>query len=195
MKNIKIWRDLSEFQINTAELWLKRGREANDKFAKFFFFFAGLNALYFLWAKVDNLRNSKGDPAGDGLQLQKLIEKFENDDTQKILESLSDSVDYFQKRGPIQRMDKRTIECQNEGDDSEGKRWKRQLEKAHWDRDRLIALVKILYLVRSNLIHGSKKGHENPKDDLEIIKSSLPALEVILQETISLTKRSVAEED
>jgi hypothetical protein len=191
MKNIEAWSDLLEFQIDTAEIWLKRGREVKDRFSKFLFFFAGLNALYFLWGKVDNVKKSTGDPAGEQLQLDNLIRKFDNDGAQKILEALSDSIIYFQKRAPIQRIDKRTIESQNEGDDSEGKRYRSKLTNDHCARDRLIVLARILYLVRSNLVHGSKKGHENPEDDLEIIKFSIGALEVILREAIILTKRSV----
>jgi hypothetical protein len=42
------WHELAIFQCKAAGRWLKRGRESKDIFAQFFFYFAGLNALYFL---------------------------------------------------------------------------------------------------------------------------------------------------
>ncbi|MDA2919344.1 hypothetical protein MYX76_07630 [Desulfobacterota bacterium AH_259_B03_O07] len=183
------WDDLVRFQIDISKRWLKRGREAEDVFTKFFFFFAGFNALYFLWGKMDELKNREGDPAGEVKQIENLLGKFEGKEAQHILETLSSYVDYFCKRSPVQRMDKRTDKSQHEGDPSEGKKWRRKLSEASSPLDRLVALGEILYLVRSNLVHGSKKGgDDNPGDDREIIESSVYPLELLLNKTISLTK-------
>ncbi|MDO9513025.1 MAG: hypothetical protein Q7J59_00245, partial [Elusimicrobiota bacterium] len=49
------YKELRRFQINIAKRWLKRANVIEDIFAKFFFCFAGFNALYFLWRKIDKL--------------------------------------------------------------------------------------------------------------------------------------------
>ena len=51
------WDDFIRFQQKIAERWLIRGNQAVDSYSKFFFFFSGFNALYFLWRKADNEKN------------------------------------------------------------------------------------------------------------------------------------------
>src|ERR671914_155756 len=126
--NLSKWGDLTAFQSQIAERWLKRGNEINDVFAKFFFYFTGFNALYFLWATIYDVRNSEGEPAGERLQINKLVEMLKPQEATYIFEQTHEQVVYFRDRfGPIQRMGKRIGRT---GDEREGKKWQRILHDA-----------------------------------------------------------------
>jgi hypothetical protein len=71
------------------------------------------------------------------------------------------------------------------GDAEEGTKWRRQLRAGKTCREQLVALGRILYLVRSNLVHRSKA---EAGDDKEIVVNSVHALKVLLEQTIALTK-------
>ena len=51
------------FQNDKARRWLGRAQGFDDPFVRFFLSFSGFNALYFAWARVDDLRNRKGTVA------------------------------------------------------------------------------------------------------------------------------------
>lgn len=172
---------LIDFQLGIANRWLERGNIIEDIFAKFFFYFTGFNAIYFLWKKIDkiNRRNEKEC-------IKNLLKKFSRLKTQEILDKVKTSVDYFINREPIKRMDKRTNK-QFIGDDSDGCNWKSVLQNNDKSAsEKLIALGNILYLIRCNLFHGSKS---QLGDDRKIIEKSVEPLRVFLEETISLTKQ------
>jgi hypothetical protein len=82
-------------------------------------------------------------------------------------------------------MAKRTQESASIGDAEEGKKWRRQLRAGKTCMEQLVALGRILYLVRSNLVHGSKA---ESGDDKEIVVNSVRALKILLEQTITLTK-------
>lgn len=181
-ENLWAWDDLIRFQLNVAERWLKRGNEAKDIFAKFFFYFTGFNALYFLWRKIDNL-----DHTNEGKHIENLLKKFDEEKAQEILEKIRSNVDYFCQRRPIQRMDRRTINNPYVGEESEGRKWKRWLrDKSLSASKRIIAMGQILYVVRSNLVHGSKA---ESGDDLDIIQTSIEPLRIFLAEATLWTKQ------
>ncbi len=180
-----VWENLIRVQIEIADRWLNRGRSANDEFAKFFFLFSGFNALYFLWSVIENLRNERGERPNEGRQIESLLRKFKEEEASEIIDKLSQGARYFCERNPIQRMDKRSKGNLNEGDPEEGKKWQRQLREDSSSLDRLGALGEILYLVRSNLVHGSKSVSG---DDKEIITASILPLEVFLEKGITMTK-------
>jgi len=183
MNDSSKWYDLIRFQLYIADRWLERGNKTEDTFAKFFFYFTGFNALYFLWRKIDNL-----DQANEGKHIENLLNKFDEIKAQEILDKVSGSIDYFCKRRPIQRMDIRTLKDDHYvGDEDEGRSWKNKLQNKELSASkRIIALGHILYLVRSNLLHGSKT---ESGDDLEIIKNSIEPLKLLLAESLSLTKQ------
>lgn len=181
------WEDLIRFQLEIAERWLGRSKKSEDKFAKFFFYFSGFNALYFLWREVDDLKNEKGEKPNEPKQIEHLLRKFGEQEAFEILKTLSEHVKYFCERKPIERMDKRAAENPHEGDPVEGNKWQKCLKEKTLALDRLVALGEILYLVRSNLVHGSKAESESG-DDEEIIDNSIYPLEVFLAKSILVMK-------
>jgi hypothetical protein len=68
--------ELAEFQLQIAERWRDRGARTEDPFARFFFYFAGVNALYYLWSKVDDVRRGEQDrPPNEVKQIEHLLSK------------------------------------------------------------------------------------------------------------------------
>jgi hypothetical protein len=182
------WNDLVRFQVNVAERWLKRGISTSDPFAKFFFFFAGFNALYFLWSKIANLKNDKfpDRQPSESFEIMSFVKKFSEEETSKILEEVSKDVAYFANREPpIQSMRERSTTDATKGSESTGRRWQKELKNKSSVK-RLVGLSETLYLVRSNLFHGSKI--ESGDDEL-VVQHSICSLKVFLENGISLTKR------
>ena len=179
--DLQAWGDLIQFQLTIAERWLRRGTKIEDIFAKFFFYFAGFNAVYFLWRKIDGL-----DQTNEGRHIENLLKKFDEAKAQEMLDKIKISVDYFSQRRPIQRMDRRSSGRPYVGDKEEGHNWSKKLQNNDISAlERLVAVGHILYLVRSNLAHGSKAERG---DDREVIERSMEPLRVLLTEAISLTK-------
>lgn len=181
------WVPLATFQLNVARRWLTRGSYAGEIFAQFFFYFAGFNAIYFLWGKVDDVRNQQGQPAGEEKQIHNLLKKFTPTDAQRLLGELESTVRYFRKRRPIQRMDRRGAESPIDGETVEGMKWRRRLQEAE-PVQRLIALGSILYLVRSNLVHGSKM---EAGDDEAVIRHAVPAVKLLLEHSVVVTESAL----
>jgi hypothetical protein len=69
-------RDLLEFQLDVAERWCEKAKQAEDVFARFFFLYTAFNALYFAWAKANNLKNDRGEEPGEHLQIKHLLQKM-----------------------------------------------------------------------------------------------------------------------
>lgn len=180
---------LATFQLNIAKNWRRRGQSAKDVFCKFFYFFSGFNALYFLWSQTDDLKDSDGKPVREDKQIRHMLSKFSEEEASCILarQDFRECADYFGKRGPIQRMDRRDPADPALGEVREGKKWCTMLTSSQRQQERLQALGSILYLVRCNLVHGSKT---ESGDDKEIIRHAGAALSVLLDETLKLTDRS-----
>jgi hypothetical protein len=177
------WTELAEFQLHIAERWRERGARAEDSFARFFFYFAGINALYFLWSKVDDIRRTTPDrPPDELLQIRHLLSKAGSGAGDVL--TASGCVEYFAERRPIERMDKRSSSRASVGDRSEGRKARDKLG-AGSDPDRLGALGVILYLVRSNLVHGNKMDQG---DDEEVIRKAAPGLAAILDWAVGHTR-------
>jgi hypothetical protein len=150
-------------------------------FAKFFFYFTGFNAIYFLWRKIDHL-----GPHDEVEHIANLIKKFGEVKTQEILRNVIPSVNYFCQRRPIQRMDRRPAANLSRRE-REGRDYQSNLKNVDLSAlERIIALGGILYLVRSNLVHGSKAELGGDK---EIIQMSIEPLKILLEEAISLTEK------
>lgn len=180
---------LLRFQVKIARNWYSRAERSDDLFAKFFFYFSGFNALYFAWAKADDLRNSQGKEAGDLLQIKNLLRKLNSEEAEEILVRLGPEIEFFSRREPIQRMDKRTCRSFDKGEEREGRRAREELESLS-PVDRLVALGKILYFVRCNLVHGSKAVQG---DDERVIKTSMAPLKLILERAIEYTEKQLSE--
>lgn len=174
------YRDLLSFQLNIAERWYDKGNKTDDIFAQFFFYFSGFNALYYLWRIIDTLkiRDEKEHIAN-------LVNKIVVDRSYDIWERLTKCIEYFKERRPVQRMDRRLGPF--EGNPNDGNIFKQDLIEGS-SEEKLIALAKILYLVRCNLVHGSKS---ESGDDYEIIEKSIPPLRVFLEESIAYTRKQI----
>jgi hypothetical protein len=183
------WLPLATFQTNIAKRWLERGHSSADAFAKFFFYFAGFNALYFLWGKVDDVRNQRGEPAGEEKQVENLVRKLRSDDVKELVTALNRTVRFFEERSPIQRMDRRGPKNPIDGETTEGKKWRERLRHEELP-ERLVALGSILYLVRSNLVHGSKV---DSGDDQDIVDHAVPAVKLLLEKSLIISESALRE--
>ena len=173
--------DFIRYQLPIAERWQQKGKEAGDIFSKFFFYFAGFNAIYFLWKEI-YIPKKKGQEN----HIENLLGYFSDKEAQGILNKVGESVEYFSKRHPIQQMERRKADNLCAGNDTKGIEYKKILQKNNNSaKERIIALGKILYLVRCNLVHGSK---EDSGDDEKIIEKSLEPLKIFLEEAISWTR-------
>ena len=132
------------------------------------------------------MRNADGSAVGEGKQIEHLLKSLTHETATYVLGLLTQPVDYFSKRRPIERMDKREVRHPTAGSDREGTMWRKQLREAENPVDKVSALSQILYLVRSNLVHGSKA---QSGDDAKIITISGPALKKLLELTINSTRR------
>jgi hypothetical protein len=182
------WYDLVEFQLNIAKRWFLRGNSVDDLFAKFFFYFTGINALYFLWTNVDDFSNEEGKRPNETKQFQHLVKKLSRIQSEEIVSALSAEIDFLQNRRPVQRMDRRKGTKADRGKEDEGREWRRKLQEHNEPSEQLMAMAGILYLVRSNLVHGSKG--ESGGDEV-VIQNSIEPLRILLEKTIELTKRTM----
>lgn len=183
--NLWSCEELVRFQLKIGQRWQERGNcTKKDIFAKFLFYFAGFNAIYFLWRKIDGLSQRE-----EANHIKNLLEKIDETKAQKILARVRSSVDYFCQRIPIQQMIKRSCKSPYEGDETEGSEIKKVLQDKNKNAsEKIVVLGKILYFVRCNLVHGSKEESESG-DDYKIIKKSIKPLSVFLEEAISWTKQ------
>lgn len=174
--------DLLRYQFGIAERWLERGQSSSDKFAKFFFYFSAFNALYFLWGIIEKKSHER-----EYKIIKYFLRRFDSLKAEEILKILCENIKYFINRPPIQSMKERNRDNPLEGNPKHGEVWKNILKEGTNSVDRLVALGEILYLVRSNLVHGSKT---QSGDDEALIDNSILPLEVLLKESISMTKHS-----
>ena len=183
------WRHLAEFQLHIAERWRDRGVRIEDPFARFFFYFAGVNALYYLWSKMDGVRGGAPDrPQNEARQIEHLLSKA-GPSAADVLGGAGQCAKYFADRRPIERMDKRSQHRATAGDAGEG-RTAREALRGGCDTERLRALGTILYLVRSNLAHGSKMDQG---DDQDVVEHAVPGLGAILNWAIGHTRTELEE--
>jgi hypothetical protein len=181
-------RDLLEFQLDVAERWCEKAKQAEDVFARFFFLYTAFNALYFAWAKANNLKNDRGEEPGEHLQIKHLLQKIPSGFADEVLRNAMNEINYFtEEREPIQRMGERTCANPLKGTTTEGSKAWRQLKDsgANADKDKLVALGKVVYLIRCNLVHGSKTERG---DDETVITNAIGPLRQILHAAIKYTQ-------
>lgn len=199
--------DLVVFQLNVAGRWMRAARDLPSTTPPQFEFvanFAALNALYWLWGVVHdeqafsaNDRRSieaalgglpealrkrvvdrlRGLP-GEHKLISNLVAALAPERVASILEDheVQEGIDYLQRRGPVQRMDRRELDGVS-GDEEEGKKFSKRLRDGE-AVERLNALAQILYLVRCNLVHGSKIINGL---DVELLRHSNPPLRRITE--------------
>ncbi len=178
-------RDLAEFQLHIAERSGDRGAGTDDPFARFFFYFAGVNAHYYPWNKVNDVRGAAPDrPRNEMRQIEHLLSKAGPSDAADVLANARHCSEYFAVRRPIERIDRRSQRRARVGDVREG-RTARDVLRTGSETERLRALGEILYPVRSNLAHGSKMDQG---DDQDVVEHAVPGLGAILNWAISHTR-------
>jgi hypothetical protein len=182
------WVPLATFQTNIAKRWLERGHSSGDLFAKFSLL-CRIQRAYFLWGKVDDVRNQQGGPAGEEKQVENLVRKLRSNDVEEMITALTENIRFFERRSPIQRMDRRGPKHPIDGETTEGKKWRERLSHKELP-ERLVALGSILYLVRSNLVHGSKA---DSGDDQDIIDHAVPAVKLFLEKSLIISESALRE--
>jgi hypothetical protein len=175
--NSLVGNDLIRYQLKIAKRWQKKGRKSKNVFAKFLFYYMGFNALYFIIEKTNNRKNQK-----EINYVENLLRKIDQIKADKILDKIMINVKYFCNRPPIQEMRKRTFDSPYEGCSEKGREYKENLKNICLPgKDRIVALGQILYLVRCNLVHGSKSASG---DDSKVIRMSILPLKIFLEEAM-----------
>ena len=180
---------------------------------EFVAYFSALNALYWLWAlrdsdvaftpeesrqvadalplasvpklspervvaRLSGLRN-------EGVLIDHLIDRLPDEDCNRLAARNAGFARFLKDRGPIYRMDKRSLE-NSIGDVTEGKKLLAKLSDPRADgKKRVKAMARILYLVRCNLVHGSKMADAQ---DADLLEQCVPPLRDITSAAIALTE-------
>jgi hypothetical protein len=168
-----------DFQLKVAERWLERAEKSLDDYAKFLFYFSGF-ALFYLWSRINHVE-------GDANEIKNLLGKFDEATARSILDQVHLSVLYFCHRGPVPRMQERTCSNPTPVSVAEGERLRRELgNEGKTAKERLVALAQVIYIVRCNLVHGSRV----PGDDPVTTGTCLEPLRLILKESIEYTRKT-----
>jgi hypothetical protein len=180
---------------------------------EFIAYFAALNALYWLWGVVSNAQSFTEDerrivegalvglpddlrrrvvdrligPVGEHRLMSSLVGSLPADVAGKILEDadVKRSIQYLLARGPVQRMDRREADGVT-GSIKEARQLQLRLRNAPEPFDRLLALSQILYIVRCNLVHGSKVLAGL---DIELLQHSVPPLRMITEASVAMIRK------
>lgn len=177
------------WQLSLARSWRDKAASTEDVFAQFFFLYTGFNALYFAWSKADGLTNDEGKEPGEHRQIKHLLEKMAPNYADAVLRSVVSEIRYFtEEREAIQRMGERTCASPVKGEVDEGKKAQRQLKGGRANAEKLVALGKIIYLIRCNLVHGSKA---ETGDDETVITRAIGPLRQILHAAIEHTEHEL----
>ncbi len=207
--------EIIEFQIQVAQEWIEEvlGLEGHPRL-QFVGYFAALNALYWLWAMVDEretLSPEERDTVTTALEqiteaklprelrkkmygglrnevvlLQALVEKLGGELAARIVSQHDEYIRFLlvERKRPIHRMDKRS-RTDAVGDPNEGKKYFGWLRDSNAEK-KLKALASVLYLIRSNLVHGSKVASV---EDTDLVGRSVPPLRSIAEASLEYTRR------
>lgn len=189
------------------------GRNDRTPEFEFISCFGAFNALYWLWGEVtdaqafdlderhsienavaqlprgprnlqERVRSRVLGLAGEPKLIDGLVRSLGSDVALGILtnEGTIKGVQYLLERGPIQRMDRREPSGIT-GSIEEGRRHQRRLRDEQDPSERLRSLAQILYVVRCNLVHGSKMvdGY-----DIDLLQRCAPALRLIAEASLTL---------
>lgn len=167
-------------QLEIAERWFDRGRRSTDVFAKFFFYFAAFNALYYLHGKADRVRQNS-----EKARIKNFLGKLPGHLWDTITTNHGRHVCFFRDR-PIRRM----YRSSDHDPLREGSEYAKTLRSAGSSScEKLKALGLILYIIRCNLSHGRKSDRG---DDQTVIENAVPPLEAICNAGIIHTEDDLA---
>ena len=116
-----------------------------------------------------------------------MVESIGEPEATPLLESQNDCVRYLVDRGPVYRMDGRT-RTKTAGSPRDGRRHLATLvDPSASAAKKAAAMAGILYLIRCNLVHGSKSMSV---DDGTLMRRTVPALRAIAQAVLANAERS-----
>lgn len=209
--------EIIEFQIRVSHGWLNEGLAVGARPSfEFVAYFSAVNALYWLWGVLDGQQaftteerahveellqaapkelRSKilgrlGGLRNEAALMQALVGKFHPETAKRIVAEHEGYLRFLveERRRPIHRMDARSVSNGN-GDPSEGQKYLRWLSAPDSDASKkLKALAGVLYLIRCNLIHGSKVAHV---EDGGLVGRSVPLLRSIAEASLEYTQLSL----
>jgi hypothetical protein len=202
---------LKDFQLGVANKWIEVAASEHASVFQFVACFAAFNALYWLWGEVDGLPKkaepdftkaeidsavadlsnirlqarvrktlSRRRPPGERGQIRNLVSKL--DPAILDRERVKACIKHLHARGPIRDMRSRS-QGQEEGDKKEGDKQLTLLGDQN-PGERLQALAQILYMVRCNLVHGSKEVFI----DVKLLTFCVPLLRALAEGAIVVTQ-------
>jgi hypothetical protein len=173
--------ELGLFQLGIAERWFTRGEEVMDSMSKLFFYYTAFNALFFYHALVHTLTRSR-----EHEQIESLVRELGCQAWTRVSAECSKEVAFFTARAPLQKMEVRCKTDPREGDPTLGSKHRGRLrDPVAGGVDKSVALMKIIYIVRCNLCHGSKG---DAGDDKDVIEHAAPVLRTVTDESIRHTR-------
>lgn len=183
---------------------------------QFVAYFTALNALYWLWAMAegretfspderevvskalaaipderlpDVLRQKMfGGLKNEAVLIQALVEKLGEETARRIISEHADYIRFLhdERRRPVHRMDRRSRR-NSAGDPSDGKKYMKWLFDPQADATKkLKAVASTLYLVRCNLMHGSKVAFV---EDADLVARSIAPLRGLADSALEYTRQ------
>jgi hypothetical protein len=210
--------EIVEYQLEVAHRWLDEATALADRPAvEFIAQFSAFNAVYWLWAALNPeqsfsqvernavktalagideqlrervIQKLKGGTS-EGKMIAAVVQRLGPDAAAGVLHESADFITYLraERQRPIHRMDKRSAK-DSVGDPREGQRHLRVLgEEAASSIDKVKAVAGALYLIRCNLVHGSKVMHVEREEHV-LVRRALPALRSLTRAVVEHCERN-----
>jgi hypothetical protein len=167
---------------------MELGRSTQPAALRFVSFFAAFNSIYWLWFRATSSGRGR---VTEREQIVQLLERLLAADLQQLNSTaVENAIRYFRDRdeGPVRDMNKRT-NAEDEGADEHARAAHALLTK-RLRNERLKGLAMVLYQVRCNLIHGSKKLFGT---DATVLEHAAPAIECFADAALAYTNAAMAE--
>ena len=206
-------QEVAAFQTGVARHWIERADEVRGKHAfEFVAYFSALNALYWLWGLLDELEASTPEernaveralkdgnvPAplasrvlnglrgmkGESRLLANLVSNMPEASATTFVREHAGFMRHLTERGPIREMGRRS-RSDAVLDDKTGRQLHRKLTAENSSSVRVQAVAGILYLIRCNLVHGSKISDAL---DGELLSLSVQPLRTLAEWAYNLTE-------
>lgn len=194
-------RRATPYQINVAEDWLKLGARENLESAfAFIAYYSAFNAIYWLSSSI--VAATAGDWKGarskhpgelnlpeEGERISGLIDRMGPAVAQTLLSDpgVQQTVHFLSVEREGVR-DMRWRECDEDGDRVYGSDQRDTLKNTTAaPLQKVKALAAILYVVRCNLVHGSKQVSGTGPDD-ELLRGAIPGLRQLAEEAVAYAK-------
>ncbi len=171
-------------QLMIANVWVARADGTTDLFYEFICRYMAFNALYFVWRRIDPILSAQNSPP-EKTWIDTAVEQL-TDDADRLLVACQESIEFFVGRDGVRRMDKRTVAEPITGDPTEGQGHVLTLRDGEAPAvGRLVALARLVYLVRCNLMHG---GKIDSGSDEHVVANALSVLKAIVPSLYSVTQ-------